>query len=165
MNRLIFFVALPRAPLARVMDALHSGIVVIDFGDNTYHVESPYGPSLWRRVVRSISDRVPTSAAPSGAWSVWAVAMHDNASARKAYRWLGRYRLQYQDRVIGPYDPTRMAELAKTRTDDDGRALADLWPADSVPWVIFGDDPAAVRAKVYDPSDGEIASDTDIGGE
>jgi hypothetical protein len=88
--------------------------------------------------------------------------MHDNAAARKAFRWLGRYRLQYPDRVLGPYDPQRMAELAETRTDDDGQALADLWPAGGVPWVMFGDDPAAVRAEVYAPDDRDIAEDVDL---
>jgi hypothetical protein len=144
------------------MDALQKNIVVEDLGGDLYHVESPFGPSLWRREVRSITDHVPTSAAPSGAWSVWAVAMHDNELARKAFRWLGRYRLEYPDRVLGPYDPTRMAELAATRTDDDGKALAELWPAGGVPWVIFGDDPAGVRAEVYAPKDADIAADTDV---
>lgn len=155
--RLLFFVGLPRGPLDVVLPAVHPGAVVNAEQGGVQYVQSPYGSSIWRRVVRSIRDNMPASEAPSGRWSVWCVAAAGGKEqAKKTFRWLGRYRIAEPDRVLGPYDLQSFRQLAVSRTDDDGNALADMFPATRAPWVIFGDDPAEAMAEEYAPDDGEM---------
>lgn len=158
--RLLFFVGLPRAPLRMVLTALHPATLVSADVGGVQYVRSPYGVSVWRRVVRSISVGVPASEAPSGAWSVWCVATPgDQEQAQRIFRWLARYRIDESDRVLGPYDCAKFKALAASRTDDDGNALADLFMDGMPPWVVMGDSASACMAEAYNPADEEAAED------
>ena len=158
--RLMFFVPLPRAPLRTVLTAFDDKVLVSGEQGGVQYVKSPYGISVWRLIVSSIRDNMPASEAPSGKWAIWCVTCPgDQEQTKRLYRWLGRYRISEPDRVLGPYDIKRFKVLASTRQDDDGNALADLFCGVSVPWIIFGNDVAAVQEEEYDPSDTDMQED------
>lgn len=188
--RLAYVVALPRANLKTVLKTFHGGVSVAKNAAGFYRVSLPIGGDpcnptgktlFFRQVINSLQHPTQPSGAPSGRWRLWLVVNMDAADesfVRSSFRWLGRRRKSDPDQVVGPWTIPEFVAFIGARTADDTEDLTNdgvdnptpvvirsrfrSGAKSIVPWVIAGDSPERLGAMSYDPTETEIANDTDI---